>query len=221
MKAISDDEIKGTKFGRLTPVERMPNLKLKRVWRCICDCGGEKDVLLNSLRIGRTQSCGCIKREQSSERKFAQIHGECHKSLEHSSWSAMHARCNNEKHHAYANYGGRGIKVCDRWSGPQGYQNFLKDMGRRPNKSWSLDRIDGRKSYFPENCRWATSKTQLRNTRVNVRISYQGRTQTMADWADETSIDYATFAYRHRTGWDMHRIMTTPSSGNGRRGPRK
>lgn len=83
---------------------------------------------------------------------------------EHNSWSAMKQRCYYEKSKYYYNYGGRGIKVCDRWlEKPYGFRNFLKDMGNKPGKEYSLDRIDPDGDYCPENCRWATRVEQNSN----------------------------------------------------------
>lgn len=209
-RATPDSEIEGRRFGRLVAKSRSENVKEKRVWMCACDCGGSKVILLASLLNGATQSCGCMKREQSRERKFATVHGECHKTPEHNSWSSMLARCRNPNHDAYPNYGGRGITVCDQWAGPGGYEQFLSDMGRRPSRGWSLDRIDPNKGYSLENCRWATASRQLRNRRVSIMIEYRGETLCMADWADRSPVDYATFGYRRRNGWPMEKIMSTP-----------
>ena len=113
-------------------------------------------------------------------------------------WRDMKARCYRAKHPCFHHYGGRGIKVCDRWLGPDGSTNFMLDMGVRP-EGMSLDRINNDGDYTPENCRWATWKTQRRNTRRNVMITHEGRTQTHSDWSEELGVDWCTLSYRIQT----------------------
>lgn len=112
-------------------------------------------------------------------------------------WVSMKSRCLNKKDKSYKNYGGRGIKICDRWLS---FQNFYEDMGEPP-KGKTLDRIDNDGDYFPPNCRWATRAQQNRNHRRNVVITWKGKTQTLADWSKETGIKYFTLRGRLKKGW--------------------
>lgn len=118
-------------------------------------------------------------------------------------WRAMVKRCNYKKHPHYDNYGGRGIKVCDRWLGPDGFDNFLEDMGPRPEGKhpsgrpiYTLDRINVDGDYCKENCRWANPHEQRNNTRDAVFITYRGVTHNMPDWIEILRIKPSTFYAR-------------------------
>jgi hypothetical protein len=123
-------------------------------------------------------------------------------------WKSMIYRCTNPKAKQYADYGGRGITVCERWSGENGFQNFMADMGPRPSPKHETDRRNNDLGYCPENCKWATRKEQARNKRSNRLITYDGRTQCITDWAAECGIPDAVFRGRVTTlGWSMDRAM--------------
>jgi hypothetical protein len=121
-------------------------------------------------------------------------------------WRGMVARCTNPNSHRWAEYGARGIKVCDSW---RRFENFLADMGVRPD-GCSIDRIDGRKGYSPENCRWATDAEQQRNRSNNRPITALGKTLLVVEWAEETGIPATTIYKRLELGWDAERAVTTP-----------
>lgn len=150
-------DMTGTRFNRLVvlrPVpERSGNGQVR--WLCKCDCGREKSVSGDSLRRAFVQSCGCLQLETATS------HG-MHGTTEYRCWSAMLSRCNNARHRGFKDYGGRGIKVCERW---RKFENFLADMGNRPSPTMSIDRINNDGDYEPGNCRWATSKQQIHNRR--------------------------------------------------------
>lgn len=120
----------------------------------------------------------------------------------------MRTRCAKPSDKSYKNYGGRGIRVCDRWI--RSFQNFYSDMGSIPHGK-SLDRIDVNGNYSPENCRWATPKEQARNTTTNRIISHAGRSQCLQDWADETGISCDLIYARIKLGWSVERTLTTPT----------
>ena len=121
----------------------------------------------------------------------------------------MKFRCLNPRNKRWNRYGGRGIKVCQRWL--DSYENFLEDMGRRPSSKYSLDRRDNDGPYSPENCRWATLSEQARN-RVNTHmLSYLGETLSEAEWADRTGIKLSTISSRIMQGWPVELALTLPA----------
>ena len=108
----------------------------------------------------------------------------------------MIRRCNEEQHYNYKNYGGRGIKVCERWMSD--FWNFVEDMGEKPSKAHSLDRIDNDGDYSPDNCKWSTRKEQNNNRRNLINITYNGKTQSLSEWSRETGIKIVTLRARLR-----------------------
>lgn len=151
----------GKVFGRL---RALSYAGLKK-WSCICACGKQAVVRGAYLRNGHTRSCGCLQRDLISQRsKVAnRKHGRA-RSPVYRSYHAMVQRCTNPKFTYFKNYGGRGIKICRRWMGREGFINFLQDMGVRPADR-TLDRIDNDGNYKPTNCHWADKVTQMRNRR--------------------------------------------------------
>jgi len=130
-------------------------------WQCLCDCGKESVVAGKDLRNGRTRSCGCLRAD--SMRASFRTHGEGSYKFytpEYSAWQSMRGRCLNPNNTKYYCYGARGIKVCERWNS---YENFLQDMGRKPDKRYSLDRINVNGDYEPSNCRWLDPEGQYWN----------------------------------------------------------
>jgi hypothetical protein len=166
-----------------------------------CDCGVEFSVLQQSLLSGNTKSCGCFKRDRLVETQTK--HG-LSKSPEMFVWAAMIQRCNNKRSTNYNDYGGRGIKVCDRW---MVFQNFIDDMGKRPSNKHEIDRIDNNLGYSPDNCRWSTRSDQVRNTRSNVWITHNGKTLCATDMAAECGININTLKKRLRSGWSVARAL--------------
>jgi hypothetical protein len=117
----------------------------------------------------------------------------------------MRQRCSDPNAYQYHRYGGRGIKVCARW---KCFENFLADMGERPSKAHSLDRIDNDKGYSPKNCRWATRKEQGRNCATNRRVTFRGRTLTVIEWSEMTGISQDVLLSRFNNGWSIRRALT-------------
>jgi hypothetical protein len=157
-------DITGKRFGRLTALGLShagrgdPSQKNRDAfWACRCDCGNEVAVRGVNLIYRKTSSCGCLatKHGHSSQKR----------SPTYVSWENMKARCLNPKHPGFANWGGRGITICERWLAS--FLNFLEDMGERP-PGMTLDRIDNDGNYEPRNCRWGTRKQQRDNQRANV-----------------------------------------------------
>jgi len=196
-------DLTGQKFGRLTVIERAENIPSgKTWWLCQCKCGNQTIVRSDSLKGGVTKSCGCLHKELSFERcKQRMKHGHSMVNIvskTYSIWRNIIQRCNNPNCRNYKNYGGRGIKVCDKWLK---FEDFLQDMGEKP-EGLSLDRVDNNGNYCKGNCRWATWKEQQRNSRNNRLITINGETKCLAEWCEIYKKPYQTVYNRiNRYKW--------------------
>ena len=123
-------------------------------------------------------------------------------------WSGMKSRCRNKNNKDYSNYGGRGITISNRWL--NSFDNFLKDMVERKSSTHSIDRINNNKGYSKENCKWSTSKEQLRNKRNNRLITFEGETKCMAEWVEKFSISRFALYKRLKAGWSIKNALTKP-----------
>lgn len=206
----------GDRYARLTIIEEVAGAKPRR-FRCRCDCGAVIEASLGNLRWGGVQSCGCLGRERVSlSNRDRTIHGhsgnnrDIPQSSEYQSWHAMKNRCLRPSDPGWARYGGRGIKVCDRWAAS--FKNFITDMGVKPTPQHTLDRFpnnDG--NYEPGNCRWATRKEQLHSRTNRVSLTWNGVTRLMTDWVELTGIPMMTLRCRVLYyGWSVERTLTTP-----------
>jgi hypothetical protein len=156
-------DLTGERYGRLTVEHLASRAPLPVAWTCRCECGNTKRVRSGDLMSGRTQSCGCQKREGARERMrwLPRTHGMTGTPT-HISWTAMKGRCNNPNDPSFIWYGSRGVSVCARWL--NSFESFLADMQVRPVGT-SLDRIDPRGNYEPSNCKWSTPKEQAAHKR--------------------------------------------------------
>ncbi len=196
----------GDQFERLTVIAGPIRIGKtnQRAYTCRCSCGSEKVFQAQKLYSGHTRSCGCLRIDEQRERSITHGKSKC---PEYPSWAAMKARCLNPDNWKYCDYGGRGITICERWLGKDGLVNFRSDMGDRPSRNHSIDRIDPNGNYEPSNCRWATHKQQMNNRRNTVLITHLGKTQSAMEWHRETGIPYTTLLTRLKSGLPVSEIL--------------
>lgn len=164
------------------------------VYLCKCKCGNYKSINVNSLRSGNTLSCGCLKSEINS--KKLTTHG-LSKSTEYKSWTGIKERCYNKNNRRYGDWGGRGIKMCDRWF--NSFENFLHDMGKKPTNHHSIERVDVDGDYCIENCKWATVAEQNDNKRNKITYNLNGHILTIKELANIHGIKERTLYQRLKT----------------------
>lgn len=189
----------GRRFGRLTVNGAGP--RAPKFWVFRCDCGTEKEVDRYSVFSGDATSCGCYRDEKIGRQNLLHGHTKGGKlSPEFISWRSMLARCYQTSGPRFADHGGRGIIVCERWR--HSFENFLSDMGMKPSPEHSLDRINNDGNYEPENCRWATGSQQARNRRSGHFIETTAGRMTIADACERWNIPYAKLHKRVSLGWE-------------------
>lgn len=198
--------IVGNKYGLLRVESRAENGKCGLVrWNCICECGGRTISFANGLKSGGVTSCGCKRNTTLAKGKYARTHG-MHGTKEYDAYYHMRQRCYIKSCSQYKNYGGRGIKVCDRWL--ENFENFFEDVGKCPSGLHSVDRIDSEGNYEPGNVRWATQKTQQQNRNNNFRINYNGEEKSLAEWCEILSLDYQLIWQRlQKLNWTPERAF--------------
>lgn len=211
MRQSSFRDIRGQRFGRWAVLDDEPLHKAYAsgyviYWRCRCDCGTERLVQGRNLWNGRTASCGCYKAEVSKELNTE--HGMCG-TPEYETWVRMIQRCHNSHNPGYKWYGARGIAVTDAWRAS--FNQFLRDMGPRPAPQYSIERVDNEKGYQPDNCIWADPRTQANNQRKNRLITWNGKTQTLAEWSRQTGLSISAIHKRLTYfGWSVDEALTIP-----------
>lgn len=197
-------DLTGDRFGRLVVVRLSERINGAIAWECICDCGSSKIARAGHLRSGEIQSCNCLKRERQAA--SVTTHGEARHSRsvpEYYTWQSAKSRCYQPSHPAYRLYGARGIRMCDAWL--NNYEAFLQDVGRRPGRGYSLDRINVNGDYEPGNCRWVTAREQSNNRRCTTRVD--GVPLSIA--VERAGLKYNTVRTRMKRGWSVGRALTT------------
>lgn len=195
------------RFGKLTVIKKHNQDKWGGWnWLCMCDCGNETVVSGGHLRGLKTKSCGCSRKETKN---FT------HKmtgSRLYKVWHAMKSRCYYEKSEMFKHYGGRGIMVCDEWKNSFiSFYDWSIKNGYDENAErgqCTIDRIDVNGNYEPNNCRWATIKQQANNTRRNHLIKYNGKTQTVSQWANELGVEPDSIFNRLQKGFTEEEALT-------------
>lgn len=191
----------GQTFGRLTVIERVPD-KYKKggLWRCKCECGNETIVITCNLTNCHTRSCGCLGKTHRI------THGACKNGKRkrlYDIWINMRARCYSKTHVNYSSYGGRGISICKEWDSFESFEKWALSAGYDESAkrgAYTLDRIDVNGNYEPNNCRWISADKQNRNKRNTRNITYNGKTQCVAEWARELNLKPRTIYGRISRG---------------------
>ena len=176
----------------------------QRQWTCRCDCGTEKVVGQRAMRTGMVKSCGCLNEELKKQRI---THGHARKGAHsgaYKAWRGIFQRCENPNTDQWANYGGRGITVCESW---RDFANFLADMGERP-RGKSIERLDVDGNYEPSNCVWATAIEQARNQRRTIWVHYRGKERCLKEACELSGVNYMTAIDRLQRGWPAERALS-------------
>lgn len=208
--------MQGRTYGLWTVLARASARPKETNWICRCACGTVASRNGHSLRRGASKSCGCAAASLASRTKTLDF-GPTAYPAEHRVWSGMKTRCFNPKDKHYRDYGGRGITICDRWLGPKGFENFVRDMGPRPSSAHKIDRIDNDGGYAPDNCRWVTQREQNRNYRRNLVVTVDGQPLCLADACTKRGANYHLVYARLQRGWDLERAICAPLDNRGSR----
>lgn len=201
-------DLTGKRFNRLTVIRYFGSKDGNATWLCLCDCGTIKSIAGSALR-GKTKSCGCLWRENLTKPKHKK-HGHMTggiATLTYSSWASMFSRCSdNPKRDKYKYYAARGITICERWTD---FNNFMTDMGERPSRNHTIERIDNNGNYEPSNCKWATKGEQARNTSRNITLSFDGKSMVVSEWARFLGIEQSTIFNRYHRGFPIEKVLST------------
>lgn len=192
----------GEVFHRLTVVSVSGRYGIYR-----CACGNEKRIWVTRVRTGKTKSCGCLRKEVTSERN--RVHKTTHgmtNTRVYPIWSAMLKRCTNPSEKDRKYYGGRGINICDTW---REFENFYADMGDPPT-GLTLERRDNNQGYSAANCYWATQTEQNNNRRNSVRITFNGLTLNPTQWAEKLGIPRRLIYARRHRGMSVEEVLAQP-----------
>lgn len=202
-------DITGRKYGRLTVIKSLGNKNKISLWLCKCLCGNERTISYGNLSVGHSKSCGCLQKERTSKANFK--HGfstKRNKTAEYRAWGGMISRCYDKNNKDYKNYGDRGILVCEKWK--NSFLLFLKEMGEKP-KETSIDRIDVNGHYCKKNCRWADIYQQARNKRNSIKLTYNGKTLSLSEWAKKSNLLTDTLRKRIKIhNWSIEKAINTP-----------
>lgn len=205
------NDYRGKRFGKLVAIERVENAPNGvAVWKCLCDCGNTTYVRSGNLQSGAVKSCGCLRKVA-----YTKTHG-MSKSRLYREWAGMIARCTNKKLRSYKHYGAKGINVCGEWK--NSFVSFYKWATQNGYANdLTIERKDFCGDYCPENCSWIPKSEQGRNTRKNIVITYNGKTQILDDWCKELGLDYKRTHNRlKKMGWSVERAFTEPVNVNKR-----
>lgn len=185
-----------SKINKLTPVKPTGRNKYnKKMFLFKCDCGSYKEISMTLVTCGRIKDCGCKKIEDLIKRSTK--HNKCH-TEEYKIYYNIKTRLFNKKRKSYKDYGKRGISMSQDWL--NSFENFLRDMGKRPSARHSIERVDNSGDYCKENCKWVTVDIQANNKRNNLLIEHNGEIKTVTQWCKIYSLNFETIRRRFHEG---------------------
>ena len=202
-------DLTGKKINRLKVLFlcREKNKNGNKIWAAHCQCGRITFGLSSNITSGHKKSCGCLHKDTIRKDNLVKNHPL------YFTWEGMRSRCKNPRAKNFKHYGGRGIKICKRWDI---FKNFAKDMGEKPSRKHSIERIDNDGDYSPENCRWATQKEQTNNTRRSL-IEIDSKKMSAKQWCQKYNINYGTYNNRVYRGWSKVEALQRPVGKQGRK----
>lgn len=194
----------GEKYSRLTVISESEKVNYIRYFNCICDCGNKLKVRIYSLVNGNTKSCGCLDRDKLIKRNTK--HSMCGTRI-YRIWCVMKDRCYNKKTPNYKFYGKKGVSVCKEWLNFKPFYDWA--LKNNYNEKLTIDRINFKGNYEPDNCRWVTMKTQNRNKSSNRLIKFENETKCLSAWAETIGINETSLSNRIKN-WGLKKALTTP-----------
>ncbi len=201
-------DLTGQQFGHWTVLSYIGPAPGSMMWLCRCQCGVERAVSAGNMKAGKSISCGCIQAKTTSQRLFK--HGQSSHPI-YTSWAGLKSRCLNENDVDFSHYGGRGIRVCDRWL--EDFWHFWSDMAAEWRPGLSVERKDVNGNYEPKNCCWATQSRQMRNTRRTIMLDTPWGKMSVTDAAEKAGIKPAILRQRIYKGFMLDRLF---EKGDGR-----
>lgn len=200
-------DLTGKKYGRLTVIKHIGKDKYNNaIWKCKCSCGNIITIRGATLRNGKAQSCGCLRKEMTKQlAKNNIIHNMSNTRL-YRVWQGMKSRCYYKQNNRYKDYGGRGIKVCNEWIHDfTAFYEWAINNGYQDNLT--IDRIDVDGNYELSNCRWITSRDQQRNKRTSNLYTINGETRCLSEWCEKLNLNYNTVSTRIHRNYTIEKAL--------------
>lgn len=209
---IGKGNLLGKKFNWITILRLDRTENHHNYWVCECDCGTKFIAIGNNIIRGKTKSCGCMKKAFAPWHK--RTHGDCGTRFYYT-WASMKSRITSKNNERYRDYGGRGLSLYDKWLDYEGfkadmYPSYLKHVEEFGEHQTTIERKDVDGDYCPSNCTWATYQEQAMNTRLTVRIEYEGNVYSLTEISEYFNINKSTFKDRLRKGWSTEKSILTP-----------
>lgn len=198
----------GKRYNKLTVVEQAGfSDRREKLWKCQCDCGNYTIVKGGNLTSGAVKSCGCLRKTTKPTLKHNSSHTKLYRK-----WASIKRRCYTQSSKDYANYGGRGIKMCDEWKNSfECFRDWALNNGY--SDELTIERIDFNKDYCPDNCTWIPFNKQQENRRYCRYITYKGETRTLTDWCKRLGLSYKQVHNRmNKLGWSFEKSISEPTN---------